>query len=161
MAASPDLPAVPQRAPPPPVIPPPLAVAARPAAPPGGIAITADAPGAANPMPGGLRVTFGPGRSDMTAATSDAVRALARASGKIPSYSVTGLAAGSGDDPSAARRLSLARGLAIRALLINEGVASTRIYVRALGNNAEAIGAAAPDRADIVVGLPEPARSAP
>ncbi len=156
-----ELPNVPPAPPPPPVLPAPIAVATRPAAPPGTVAISADAPGASGALPGGLRVTFGVGRSDMTPATADAVRTLARGGGKTTTFNVIGLAGASGDDQSAPRRLALARGLAIRALLINEGVASTRIYVRALGNNAEAIGTAVPDRADIALGTTPSARPAP
>jgi outer membrane protein OmpA-like peptidoglycan-associated protein len=155
------LPAVPQAAPPPPSLPPPLAVTTRPSAPAGPIAITADAPGGSTALPGGLRVTFGTARADMTQATSEAVRGLVRGSAKSATFNVTGLAAAAGDDLSAPRRLSLARGLAIRAILINEGVASTRIYVRALGSNAEAIGAAPPDRTDILVSPPDPPKSDP
>ena len=146
---------------PPPMLPPPLAVTTRPAAPPGTVTITADAPGGIAVLAGGLRVTFGGGRADMTQATSDAIRTLARSSGKTANFNVTGLAAANGDDVSAPRRLALSRGLAIRALLINEGIASTRIYVRALGNNAEAIGTAPADRTDIVVSPSEPVRSTP
>ena len=97
----------------------------------------------------------------MTQAMSESIRALARTTGKTETFNVTALAAGSGDDMSAPRRLSLARGLAVRALLINEGVASTRIYVRALGGNAEAIGSAPADRTDIMIGSTPPARPVP
>ena len=154
------VPDVPLAPPAPPVLPLPIAVTTRPAAPAGTVTITADAPGAAVALPGGLRVTFGPGQSDMTPAVSEAVRALARSTGKLQNFNVTALAGG-GDDMSVPRRLSLARGLAIRALLINEGVASTRIYVRALGSNAEAIGTAPADRTDIMVGPTPPARPTP
>jgi len=160
-AAPSAVPDVPQAPPAPPVLPLPIAVTTRPAAPAGMVTITADAPGAAVALPGGLRVTFGPGQSDMTPAVSEAVRTLARSTGKLQTFNVTALAAGGGDDMSVPRRLSLARGLAIRALLINEGIASTRIYVRALGSNAEAIGTAPADRTDIMVGPTPPARPTP
>ncbi len=160
--ATPDMPPVPMAAPPPPVLPPPTIVPTRPPAPPGPAPIVADAPGAATPLPDGLRVTFGPGRGDLSPATADAIRAVVRPVAKTATFNVTSLAAGDGDDASAARRLSLSRGLAIRALMIGEGVASTRIYVRALGANTEATGTASPDRADIaVVPDPAPPRSAP
>ena len=62
--------------------------------------------------------------------------------------------AGTPDDPSTPRRLSLARALAVRAVLISEGVASPRIYVRALG----ADGGDPPDRAEITrAAAPAPA----
>ena len=50
--------------------------------------------------------------------------------------------------PSAARRLSLSRALAVRAFLIGQGVRSTRIDVRALGNRSEG---GPPERVDLVV----------
>jgi len=49
---------------------------------------------------------------------------------------------------SAARRLSLSRALAVRSFLIESGVSSTRIDVRALGAKSEA---GPPDRVDLVV----------
>ena len=60
---------------------------------------------------------------------------------------VVATAAGSADDPSTPRRLSLSRALAVRAVLINEGIPSTRIYPRALGPN---IGDGPPDRVDVI-----------
>ncbi len=56
------------------------------------------------------------------------------------------------DSASRARRLSLSRALAVRAYLIDKGVRSTRMDVRALGHNVEAGPA---DRVDI---LPQAAR---
>ena len=50
--------------------------------------------------------------------------------------------------PSAARRLSLSRALAVRAFLIGQGVRSMRIDVRALGNRSEG---GPPERVDLVV----------
>ncbi len=49
---------------------------------------------------------------------------------------------------SAARRLSLSRALAVRAFLIDKGVRSTRIDVRALGNRSDG---GPPERVDVVV----------
>ena len=49
---------------------------------------------------------------------------------------------------SAARRLSLSRALAVRSFLIESGVSSTRIDVRALGAKSES---GPPDRVDLVV----------
>lgn len=152
----PVLPAIPQVAPTAPVIPPATAVPARPAPPPGPVAIAADAPGVASNITDGIRLTFGAGRAEMNQATADAVRGLARAIAAkgqpSATYTVTSLASGAADDSSAARRLSLTRGLAIRSLLINEGVVSTRIFVRALGLATDTPA----DRTDIVVGKPTP-----
>jgi len=56
-------------------------------------------------------------------------------------------AAGDEESASKARRLSLSRALAVRSFLIDQGVRSTRIEVRALGNK---VPQGAPDRVDIV-----------
>ena len=57
-------------------------------------------------------------------------------------------AAGAENESSKARRLSLSRALAVRSYLIAEGVRSTRIDVRALGNKTEAEPA---DRVDLLI----------
>jgi outer membrane protein OmpA-like peptidoglycan-associated protein len=162
--APPPMPAVPAAPPPAPVIPPPIVVPTRPIPPPSPAPIAADAPGSATPIPDGLRVTFGPGRGDMNQATADAVRDLARTAAKGPAdaaFNVTALAAGAADDGSAARRLSLARGLAVRSLLIGEGIASTRIFVRALGDSPDALAGGPADRTDIVIAVPSPPKPSP
>ncbi len=64
-------------------------------------------------------------------------------------------AAGSPQNPSAPRRLSLARALSVRAALQAGGVPAGRIYLRAMG---AAVGAGPADRAEILVsGSPTPA----
>lgn len=57
-------------------------------------------------------------------------------------------ASGGADQAIEARRVSLARAVAVRAYLIQQGVASARIDVRALGNRVEDGGSA--DRVDLV-----------
>lgn len=57
-------------------------------------------------------------------------------------------AGGATQTPSQARRLSLSRALAVRAYLIEKGIRSTRIDVRALGNKSEG---GPPDRVDIII----------
>ncbi len=116
------------------------------------VVVAADAPGEASPAPGGVRVTFGTGRADLNAATDAAIRSFVRPlrDSEQP-INVLAYAAGSADDPSTPRRLSLARALAARAVLINEGVASTRIYVRALGS---AGGDGPADRVDLSANAP-------
>lgn len=57
-------------------------------------------------------------------------------------------AGGAAQTPSQARRLSLSRALAVRAYLIEKGIRSTRIDVRALGNKSEG---GPPDRVDIII----------
>jgi outer membrane protein OmpA-like peptidoglycan-associated protein len=146
-------------APPGPVLPPPLVVPTRPVEPPPPPPIVKDAAGIAAPAPGAtLRVTFGVGSADLNAETDAAVRALAQPSGS--SYALTAYAAGTPDDPSTARRLALARAIAVRSVLINAGVASPHVYVRALGAAAPEIAAGPPDRVDILVTAPAPAQKA-
>jgi outer membrane protein OmpA-like peptidoglycan-associated protein len=57
-------------------------------------------------------------------------------------------AAGGADEVNDARRLSLARALAVRAYLVEHGVSSARMEARVLGNRSE--GGDPPDRVDIV-----------
>ena len=57
-------------------------------------------------------------------------------------------AGGGAQTPSQARRLSLSRALAVRSKLIEKGIRSTRIDVRALGNKSEG---GPPDRVDIII----------
>lgn len=120
-------------APPPPQIPPPLAVPMRAPPPPAPTPVVADAPGTAAPVDGGLRITFGTDRADFNPATDTALRELAHAAAPTARFAVAGYAAGIPDDPSTPRRTSLSRALAVRAVLIAEGIASERITVRALG----------------------------
>lgn len=56
-------------------------------------------------------------------------------------------ASGTPDTASRARRMSLSRALAVRSYLIKQGVHSTRMDVRALGNNVQGEPA---DRVDIL-----------
>ncbi len=136
-------------------IPPAVAVPVQRAPEPPPIPVAADAPGDAAPLPGGLRATFGPGRSDLNGATEAALRQFARPlRDTAQPVQVAAYAAGSPEDPSTPRRLSLARALAARAVLINEGIASTRIYVRALG---AAAGDGPADRVDLSAAPPAPA----
>jgi outer membrane protein OmpA-like peptidoglycan-associated protein len=58
-------------------------------------------------------------------------------------------ATGSADDAMEARRVSLARAVAVRAYLIDKGVRSLRIDVRALGNRSD--GGPVADQVDLLV----------
>jgi len=60
---------------------------------------------------------------------------------------VLAYASGDEDNASKARRLSLSRALAVRSFLIDQGVHSSRIEVRALGNK---VPDGSPDRVDLV-----------
>jgi outer membrane protein OmpA-like peptidoglycan-associated protein len=129
-------------------IPPPLApsTASPPAPPP----VSATAGTTAAPDNGGLSLIFKPDEADLSPATAGAIGALVKATpaGETITFNVVAYAKSVADDPSAARRTSLARGLAVRAALIADGVPSTRIYVRALGANS---GSGPPDRVDLTI----------
>jgi outer membrane protein OmpA-like peptidoglycan-associated protein len=146
---------VPTAPPPLPVVPPPIVVPARPAVPPPPATVAADAPDTVKPIEGGLRITFGPGRSDLNPATAEALRELAHGAPAGSSFAVTAYAPGTPDDPSTPRRLSLSRVLTVRSLLIAEGIASSRIYPKALGSTGP-ISDGPADRADLVVTRPAP-----
>ncbi|MSO91281.1 MAG: hypothetical protein EXR01_06860 [Acetobacteraceae bacterium] len=142
---------LPERAPEPPVLTIPSPVIAT-APPPARLATSADAGSSTARLTDGLRVVFAAGKSDLTpdTAASLAVFAKAAPSGETTSFNVQAYAAGLAEDSSAARRLSLARALAIRTALMADGIASTRIYVRAMGTPADP-GMDPVDRVDIAV----------
>lgn len=129
-------------------IPPPPQIT--PAAPPPPPPISDAATSAATATNSGLRVTFGTGEVDLSPASASAIHGLVQATpaSDNTSYNVVAYAAGTPEDPSTARRLSLSRALAVRSALIADGVDSSRIYVRALG---AAGGSEAPDRVDLAV----------
>ncbi|MFW7269611.1 hypothetical protein ACMAUO_16800 [Gluconacetobacter sp. Hr-1-5] len=130
------LPAIPAAPPPPPVIRPPVVdVPLHPPALPPEVPAKADAQGSITDRPGGLRLTFAAGSTDMNAAMIDGVKRFAATLLQAPyaRAEIDATASGAADDVSTPRRLSLARGLAIRSILIHAGVATTRIYVRAIG----------------------------
>ena len=149
-------------APPPPAVLPPVVEmphAAPPPPPP--VPIVPDAVGAASPIPGGMRLTFGEGKADLNPTTDAALIKIAGQVKGDPAIDINVLAHATGnpDDPSTPRRLSLSRALAARAVLISEGIVSTRIYVRALGATSSD---GPPDRVDVVTaGTPTPPASTP
>lgn len=159
---------VPPVPPPPPSLPPPLVVPIRPPPPPLPATVKLDAPGEATPIKDGLRLTFAPDGAALNPTTDAAIRKVAHApSVGAANFTITAFAKGLPDDPSAARRLSLSRALAVRSVLINEGVTSLHIYVKALGAERapgveRAPGAPTPeeapaDRVDIVTSPNAPA----
>lgn len=91
---------------------------------------------------------------DKSAKISDSARApLQELSNKMKEsedlrVQLLAYAEGTPETASQARRLSLSRALAVRSFLINQGVRSTRMDVRALGNKAESGPA---DRVDAVL----------
>jgi len=103
------------------------------------------------PRDGGqvLRIDF---LGASTRLTSEAERGLgslaatmAESDGRLQLKAYAG---GTGDTLSSARRLSLSRALSVRSFLIEQGIRSTRIDVRALGR---AEGSGPPERVDVVL----------
>lgn len=84
---------------------------------------------------GDLVMTFEAGKSELPGAASPQLEALAKQlSGNEERVQIRAYASANGADAaSGARRLSLSRALAVRTYLIDRGVRSTRIDVRALG----------------------------
>ena len=148
VGAPPDVPASPPR----PVViaPPGVKVPTHPPVPPEEIKPDPKAEGKVEAGPKGLRVLFGANSSGMSQPMIDAVRDEARKLAKQPTLRVTlwASASGSTEDLSTPRRIALARALAVRSLLIREGVATTRIYPRATG--LAPAGQTSPDRLDII-----------
>jgi outer membrane protein OmpA-like peptidoglycan-associated protein len=97
-----------------------------------------------------LRVTFGTGQSDLSPASASAIKSVVQSAppGDSTTFNVVAYAAGTPEDPSTARRLSLSRALAVRSALMADGISSARIYVRALGSTG---GDEVPDRVDLAV----------
>ncbi|WP_155992502.1 OmpA family protein [Fodinicurvata fenggangensis] len=93
--------------------------------------------------------------ADLSEASRSQLRQLAAQLSERSSMRVQLLAyaEGSDEDASQARRLSLSRALAVRAYLLDHGIRSTRIDVRALGHNAPGDGSV--NRVDIVPEDPE------
>ena len=146
---------VPQAAPPPAELPP--ALPDNPKHPPATIVpphVVAGAPGQAVPIPGGVRVTFAADSADLNPETQAALQKLAHAAASRPSAMFTIIAAATGpeNDPSTPRRIALSRGLAARAVLLEQGIPSPHIFVRVLAPNS----AGQPgDRVDVTVAEPE------
>jgi outer membrane protein OmpA-like peptidoglycan-associated protein len=160
---TPEPPTIPAAPPPVPVLPAPIVVPTRPVEPPPPPTVTADAEGVVTPTPDGVRVTFAAGSADLNPTTLAAVQALAKAppAQQSGTFSVVAYAAGTPDDPSTARRLSLSRALAVRSALIESGIPSPRIYVRALGASVPAPAGVPADRVDVAVTLAPPSAPRP
>ena len=104
----------------------------------------------AAPTVAGLRLTFASGQSALSPDSSASIKELAAAAppGDQSTFNVLAYAPGAPDDPSTARRISLARAMAVRGALVADGIASARIFVRALGAQ---YGDGPPDRVDLNV----------
>ena len=108
----------------------------------------------------GLRLTFAPEQSDLSPESSASIKQLAATApaGDTTTFNVLAYAPGKADDPSTARRVSLSRAMAVRSALVADGVPSSRIFVRALG---EQYGDGPADRVDIgVTGATAPSNAA-
>lgn len=83
-----------------------------------------------------IRVEFGASESKLPATKKDALASLATAIKNDSNLrlQLMAFAGGGGLSTSKARRLSLSRALSVRSFLIENGVRSTRVDVRALGN---------------------------
>ncbi|HYL33925.1 MAG TPA: OmpA family protein [Stellaceae bacterium] len=95
-------------------------------------------------------IRFAPGATQLQGDASHVLDALAQKLKMASNDRIALVAYASGDADQAieARRVSLARAVAVRAYLIQHGVASTQIDVRALGNRVTDGGSA--DRVDLV-----------
>ena len=122
-------------------------------APPPPVATAPPAPAPVQPFPPPIRVLFDDGKTDLSAGEEARIRALARAipAATASSVNVIAYAAGKADDPSSARRLSLSRGLAVRTVLLDSGIQSSQIYVRAMGSKTES---GPPNRVELTVARP-------
>jgi outer membrane protein OmpA-like peptidoglycan-associated protein len=102
-------------------------------------------------LPGqSMQIIFAAGEAALPAAAQGALGAIAAklAQDDTLRLQLKAYAGGGADSASHARRLSLARALAVRSQLIEQGVRSTRIDVRALGNKSEN---GTSDRVDVIL----------
>ncbi len=95
-------------------------------------------PAGMSPLPrGGWRVRFRVGQSEIAEATKQTLGEIGRRLAQLPEgrgrITVEGQASGPANDASAARRLALARAGAVRAALVEGGLAETRVDLRPLG----------------------------
>ncbi|HLS69536.1 MAG TPA: OmpA family protein, partial [Kiloniellales bacterium] len=99
--------------------------------------------------PESVRLEFGAGDVELTEPMQEQLLQVAQQLRDHEEERVQLLAYASGheEDISQARRLSLARALAVRAFLLDQGIRSTRMDVRAL---ARSEGNAPADRVDVV-----------
>lgn len=97
----------------------------------------------------GVRLLFEGSASELPAEAQEKLARLAQAlAGSGERIQLKAYGGASSESSSDARRLSLSRGLAVRSYLIEKGILSTRIDVRALGNNP---GSGPAERVDVLV----------
>ncbi|MGB0630782.1 MAG: OmpA family protein [Alphaproteobacteria bacterium] len=138
-------------APPPPAISPPKPAVKAPPPPQQSAALTSrPAPTGALKPGQQFRLGFGSGSaaiSDSAGTQLDGIADSMKKDGNLR-LQLLAYAGGGSQTPSQARRLSLSRALAVRSQLIEKGIRSTRIDVRALGNKSEG---GPPARVDIII----------
>ncbi|MFT8489831.1 MAG: hypothetical protein ABF672_04735, partial [Gluconobacter oxydans] len=148
------VPGVPPAPPPPVGLPPPFVpVQIHPPGPPAEVTAVADAASHTAPLPdGGMRVLFPSGSEALNADSLKALQDYGTELSHHPEQRVVlmAYAALPGDDVSMPRRIALARALAVRSIFIHAGVATTRLYPRALGRP-DAGDTAPADRLDVVI----------
>jgi outer membrane protein OmpA-like peptidoglycan-associated protein len=108
-------------------------------------------PGGAPGAPGRtLRIPFAAGETTLAKSAQEQLEGLAEnlRSAENLRVQLLAYAAAEGVSPSKARRVSLSRALAVRSYLIESGIKTSRIDVRALGNKSTS---GAPDRVDVEV----------
>jgi outer membrane protein OmpA-like peptidoglycan-associated protein len=95
------------------------------------------------------RIMFPEGQDDLSGEATGALDSLAQELTQNQDRRIQLLAYAAGDSSQVnqARRLSLSRALSVRQYLIDKGIRSTRMDVRALGNN---VPDGPPNRVDIV-----------
>jgi outer membrane protein OmpA-like peptidoglycan-associated protein len=96
-------------------------------------------------------INFGPGTTELPTSAKPALDAVAAkmATNDALRVQVVAHATGGSDQAIEARRISLARAVAVRGYLIEKGVRNLRIDVRALGNRADDLPAG--DQVDLVL----------
>lgn len=107
-------------------------------------------PRIALPAAGGevLRIEFIGSATRLSPQAEESLRALAAAFSQSDGrLQLQAFAGGTGESASGARRTSLSRALAVRSFLIEAGVRSTRVDVRALGTAADS---GPPERVDVL-----------
>lgn len=148
------VPGVPPAPPPPVVLPPPFVpVQLHPPVPPAEVTAVANVASHTTPLPdGGLRVLFPSESEALNAESIKAIQDYGTELSHHPEQRVLLIAhaAFPGDDISMPRRIALARALAVRSIFIHAGVATTRLYPRALGRP-DAGDTAPADRLDVVI----------
>jgi outer membrane protein OmpA-like peptidoglycan-associated protein len=98
-----------------------------------------------------LTLSFTPGSTGLSQESRDTLQRFARTFAAHPGRLEITAYANSGDGSAAgARRLSLKRALAVREVLLGQGVAATRMDVRALGGSGAAAGGD-PNRLELTV----------